>query len=83
MPARTKPRDRLFLKTEMFDQLIHERGWVTNEEAARGLRIDPGVLWKLRSRKISQPSGLTVDAIVTGLGAPYTALFVRVEADRD
>lgn len=66
----------------MFDQLIREAGWQNDDQAATGLGIDPGIISRLRARKTS-PSALTIDAIITRLGVPYSALFVRVEAGRD
>lgn len=78
MPPRNQTREKVILRVQRFSELVAQRGWQTDIECGKALGVSPSVISKLRAGKIS-PSGITIDKIVTGLEAPYSTLFVRVE----
>jgi hypothetical protein len=67
------------LQVEAFDRLTEQRGWRTDAERARGLRLDPATISRVRAGT-QRPGGAFVASCLDEFGdLAYSQLFERVE----
>ena len=69
---------RVTLDGDRFYLEMHRRGWKSRARAAKELEIPEPTLSKVLSGKV-EPSALTIDRLVIGLGVSYEVLFRREE----
>lgn len=68
------------LRVDEFDELTAKRGWGTDAERARGLKLDPATISRVCAGT-QRPGARFIDACLDAFGAPaYDVLFERVES---